>query len=226
MRSRVHEHGSVVHIVIIVILVLALLGALGFIFWKNVTKGDAVTAEVSQSDDVNSDTEETSLVEKSFMSSDNFGITYSMPSTWTGGAYGGGDTLSDSESTTLVAPDGFTVTLSISRLVRGWTAEDPTSKILEVQKTMDTDLTWVTVEHANGSSGPISLQISNIQTTPSVGDQKVVGSSIYKLGEVDGSGVYLEIYGEYKDAMSFEDFNAKASVKEAKALFESVKFRL
>lgn len=223
------------HAVLIIGLVVALIGALGYIFWNNIQHKSSDS--VGKTEKRNSDPERVSkptdtpavaseLVSKSLMTSDNFGISYKMPSSWSGGKFGGGDTLSDSESTTLTSPDGFVITMTISRLIRGWEQDSPAATVLDVQKAAGTDLKWVVVDHSAGTTGPISLQISNSQTLPAVGDKKLAGSSIYKLGEVEGSGVYLEMYGGYKKDMSLADFNAKQSVAEAKSIFESVKIGL
>jgi hypothetical protein len=68
----------------------------------------------------------------------------------------------------------------------------------------------------------MKLEINSAQDIPDIGSKKVAGSSIYKLGEADGSSVFLEMYGGYTANMSLADFNAKESVKQAKAIFESV----
>jgi len=44
-------------------------------------------------------------------------IKYKVPSTWSGGEYGNGDTIDDNEAITLTAPDGFVIHMAISRLV-------------------------------------------------------------------------------------------------------------
>lgn len=223
MKSRIKEQGSALHIVIVVVLVVALLGALGFIFWQNfINKPNDTQASVEQTNSEqsapSSEDNSASFVSKDFMTSDNFGITYKIPSTWTGGSYGGGDTLSDSETTKLTSPDGFVITMTISRLVRGWTQDSQSFEVLETQKQNGTDLSWLVV-----ASNPISLQINSAQDLPGVGSKKVAGSSIYKLGEIDGEGVYLEVYGSYEQDMSLDDFVSTESVKQAKLIFESIK---
>jgi len=149
-------------------------------------------------------------------------IKYKVPSTWSGGEYGNGDTIDDNEAITLTAPDGFVIHMAISRLVRGWTQDSPAATVLAVQNSSKTDLTWVIVNHDAGTSGPVSLQIANTKDVPTVGSKKFSGTSIYKIGEVDGAGVYLEIYGGYSTDMNLNDFNNRESVRQAKAIFESV----
>lgn len=162
------------------------------------------------------------MTNKDLMSSDGFGIKYQVPASWTGGTYGGGSTLSDTETTTFTSPDGLEVTLTISRLARGWSPEDPTATVLETQTKSDTLLKWVVVADDSASKAG-SIQIQGPNQNLKTGDQKLAGTSIYKLGEVDGSGVYLEIVASY-DGESFElsDFTNKDGVKQAKALFESI----
>ena len=222
-------------VVAVIVLVLALLGALGFIFWNNILNKDSdsvVNTDTSSNDSQGVSkskgisTEVSDLVSKSLMTSDNIGINYKAPSTWSGGSFGGGDNLGDSESTTLTSSDGFVITMTISRLIRGWEYDSLTATILDVQKSTGTDLKWVIVDHSGGTTGPINLQIVNNQVLPSVGDKKLAGSSIYKLGKAEGSSVYLEMYGGYQKDMSLADFNAKQSVVEAKSIFESVKIGL
>ena len=225
MIKNSHKQTGSAQLIIVIILAVLLVGALGYIFWQNFidkgtqdpgsTKDEPSSTTVRESQDA--------LVSKDLMTSDNLGITYKVPSTWTGGEYGGGDTLSDRETVTLTSEDGFVITMTISRLIRGWTEDSPSSTILDVQQTKGTDISWLVVESLNGASGPIGLQINSAQDIPDVGSQKVAGSSIYKLGEVDGSGVYLEAYGSFDSVMTLDDFTAKESVKQAKALFESIK---
>lgn len=228
MNRYIKQQGSA-HVIIIVILVVVILGLLGYVLWQNLTKDDdgsdvAQTTQTNTSKNESTTQQDSSvkLVEKDFMSSDNLGIRYKVPETWTGGKYGGGDTLSDSESTTLTAPDGLTVTMTISRLVRGWTPDSLMSNVLDVQTATGTALTWLVVDAPGGTAGPLSLQIANGSDIPAVGGQKVAGSSIYKLGDAEGMGVYLEMQAGYNQNMSLEEFNAKEAVKQAKAMFESV----
>ena len=55
----------------------------------------------------------------------------------------------------LTAPDGFIMTLNVSRLIRGWTMDSPTNPILDVQKTVSSNgIRWVVVENTNGDTGP------------------------------------------------------------------------
>ena len=238
LKNSYKQNGSA-HLIIIIVVVLLLLGALGFVFWKNLnnknvnstTKSDSskqvtTSTKTSESATPAKATAAATDVKNTISSSDGFGVRYTVPSTWTGGKYGGGDSLSESESTTLTAPDGFVITLSVSRLVRGWTYDSPAATILDVQKATGTDLKWVIVDHENGQDGPIRLQIVNSQITPSVGEKKVAGSSIYKLGDADGSAVYLEVYGGYPSDMTLADFNDKEATKQAKAVFESIKLGL
>jgi len=76
------------------------------------------------------------------------------------------------------------------------------------------------------SSSP-TFAISKVISISFVGlTSSAAGSSIYKLGEAEGSSVYLEMYGGYQKDMSLADFNAKQSVVEAKSIFESVKIGL
>lgn len=234
IKNSQKQSGSAL-VVVVIVLVLALLCALGFIFWNNIlNKGSDSFVETDTSNSGlqgASKQEETAtvvsdLVSKSLMTSDNLGINYKAPSSWSGGSFGGGDTLSDSESTTLTSSDGFVITMTISRLIRGWEYDSLAATILDVQKSIGTDLKWVIVDHSGGTTGPINLQIVNDQTLPSAGDKKLAGSSIYKLGEAEGSSVYLEMYGGYEKDMSLADFNAKQSVVEAKSIFESVKIGL
>lgn len=221
------------HVIIIICLAIALFGTLGFVFWQNFIAKDSSNSSVKKSASVTdgdyskeSSGKTITYVSSDLMSSDNLGVTYKMPSSWAGGKYGGGDTISETESTTLTSPDGFVITMTISRLIRGWEYDSPAATVLDVQNTTGTELKWVTVDHSAGTTGPINLQIADSQTLPGVGDKKVAGSSIYKLGEVEGSGVYLEMYGGYQKDMPLADFNAKQSVGEAKSIFESVKVGL
>ncbi len=227
VKTTLKQSGSA-HVVVIIILVVAVLGLLGFVFWQNFIKktDDSATKQSTTTKVTNKESSANgvALVAKNLSTSDNLGITYKVPSTWSGGTYGGGDTLSDSESTTLTAPDGFVVTMTISRLIRGWTQDSAAATVLDAQKTSGTNLTWLVVDHNDGTNGPINLQVANNLPAPMVGEKKVAGSSISKLGTAEGSDVYLEIYGGYKTDMTLTDFNAKEAVKQAKAIFESVHF--
>lgn len=226
MKQTVNKQLGSAHIVIIILIVVAILGALGFVAWKYVTKENTDALDTSLTDTAptgpkNTTAEETPLVGKHLMTSDNLGVVYKVPYTWTGGDFGGGDTLSESESTTLTAPDGFTIHMTISRLTRGWTRDDLTLNVLEVQKTTGTELTWVVVD-GDDSKTPTSLQIVNGKDIPAVGDKKLNGASIYKIGTADGQDVYLEIYGGYDKKMSLEAFNNTEATKQAKAVYESL----
>jgi cytoskeletal protein RodZ len=138
VKSNQNQMGSAIHITIVVVLVVLLLGALGYIFWQNftsqstqdpgTTKDESSSATVSGSQDV--------LVSKDLRTSDNLGITYKIPSTWTGGEYGNGSATSDSETVTLTSEDGFVITMAISRLIRGWTEDSPSSTIVDVMAQM------------------------------------------------------------------------------------------
>jgi len=230
MNKYKNQNGSA-HVIIIIIVSIIIVGALGFVFWNNFIKTKSnSTAKSEITNTMSTDTQNkesnstaTNLVDMDFMTSDNLGIHYKMPSTWTGGKYGGGDNLSDSESTTIKAADGFSIYISISRLIRGWERDSLTAKVLEVQTNAKSGLNWAVVDRYSSAGSSISLQIFNSKETAyKSGDDKVVGSSIYKLGEAEGSGVYLEMYGGYTANMSLADFNAKESVKQAKAIFESL----
>lgn len=237
MSNFKNQNGNA-HVIIIIIVSTIIVGALGFIYWNNfvTTKSDSITkseiTKTESSDNQKNDTASTAvspsgtatnLVGMEIMTSDSFGIRYKMPSTWSGGKYGGGDNISDSESTTIKAPDGFSIYISISRLIRGWEPDSQTAKVLEVQPNAKAGLNWAVVDRYNTSGSSISLQIFNSKERAlKVGDDKLQASSIYKLGEAEGSGVYLEMYGGYTSNMSLDTFNAKESVKQAKAIFESV----
>lgn len=226
MSKQYKENGSALHIVLVVVCIIVILAALGYVVWKNVNKDTVSDSKTTQTVDVVRESikplDENTLMESELMTSDSLGIKYKLPASWTGGRYGGGDTISDAETTSITAPDGFTITMTISRLTRGWGPEDPTATVLEVQKSSNTPLTWLIVDHADGGTGPIALQIAPNDSRPKAGDKKVAGSSIYKLGEAEGAGVYLELSGAYATTSSLESFNSKNSVKQAKAIIESI----
>lgn len=238
MKRSVKQSGSI-EIIIAVIVGLVIFGMLGFVVWKNyiakdddidTSKQSALTSDSKNSgkgqekDGVaDSPKEVVSLEDGSLMTNSGLGIDYKMPSTWTGGSYGSGHTISDDESTTIKSPDGFVITMRVNYLTRGWSPADPSVKVLDVQSGTGTMVSWVVVNHVTGNDGPIGLQIVSDKSQLVKGGEKLVGTSIHKLGDSQGQAVYLEIYGSYDKNMTLEEFNAKESVKEAKAIFESIR---
>lgn len=220
MVKRTHSQTGSAHVIAIIVLVVAVLGLLGFIFWQNFINKSIVkdTTITETRKPVDNTDEKAALKKYEVRTSDNFGVTFEAPTGWTMTQNTSG-TLSDDETATLVSPDKFTLTIRVNRLIRGWTQDDPVYKILQVQSTSGTDLSWLVV-----GTDPIGLEITSGQDLPAVGSEKVAGSSIFQLGETsDGSAIYVELYGSYDIKRSYDDFIVQPSVEQAKAIIESAK---
>lgn len=225
MQSKSNQRGSAVQIVIVIVLMFAVIGLLGYVFWQNFEKSkqdNRSTISQPQTDvNLSSKQKETAATKAGNLTTSDTRVNFQYPTSWTEMEVSG-EQASDSETIRLVAPDGFTVYMTISRLIRGWTEGDLTLTVLDVQSRKGTDVSWVVVD-ALGMN-PISLQLQGGQDLPAVGSKKLNGSLIAKIKTADnGAGVYLEAYGQYDQTMSLDEFTAKESVQQAKALIESIK---
>jgi len=216
--------------IILIVAVIGLIGVVGWLFWNQTHKDTTKDTEnnSSQTDEQTTEPTESSVYDGwkdgSLITSDDLPVTFNVPADWTI-TQSKSDTLSDTQSATLTSADGFfVISMEISRLIRGWGPDSPQVTVLDVQQTKATDLQWVVVDSYIGTDSPKGLQIAQTQDRPEVGSKRVVGSSIVKLGEKDGSGVYLEVYGGFTMAnLSLEEFNARENTKQAKLIFESIK---
>ena len=247
MTTQDKRAGSA-HVAIIVIAIVAIIGALGYVLWKNIAPKDEVTpsgdsqAATGTSDANTSAQDETPVetadgdvatVDNTYTTGDimtNRGImvTYRMPADWKGGHYGGGDTVSDEESTSLVAPDGFTLKLHMGTIVRGWSIDSVQAKVLALQKKTGTPIQWVVVQYPDDESGDVRLQLeiaNDSQEKLALGGTKVAGSSYNSVGTYNDETISLEVTGGFSKDMSLADFTASKSVKEAKAIIESMQIK-
>lgn len=208
------------HVVIIVILVITLVGALGFVFWQNFTNKESSEnkVEVTKND-------QTKVVEEPIDkyagwktgTFKNANISYKLPQNW--------QDISDNtqfqdnyiyEEVKIRALDGFTLSMSINNLPRGGEYMPTMPKVLEF-KNIDDTYQWIIADDAAGKVNRI-----------------YVGNGITSVGEetpgyalIQRNGMNIEFAASYDYTMKFDSlsaFNEKETVKEAKLVFESLKF--
>ena len=224
------QRGFSVIEIILIVAVIGLIGVVGWLFWNQTHKETAKDTDTTstQTEEQTTEPAESSVYngwkDGSLITSDNLPVSFKVPADWTI-TQSKSDTLSNDQTATITNANGFfVIKLEISRLIRGWEADSPQVTVLDVQQTKGTDLQWVVVDSYIGTDSPKGLQIAQTQDRPDVGSKRVVGSSIVKLGEKDGAGVYLEIFGGYTMVnLSLEEFTSRDDTKQAKLIFESMK---
>ena len=214
--------------IILVIAVIAIIGVVGWLFWRQVSTQNANTNTQQASNEQSSNTTDPAYdgwKDGSLKTSDNVGVTFKLPADWRI-KQTTGDTLADLEEAKITSADGFfVVTLTVGDLTRGWTQDSTKSKVLEVQSKANTKLTWVVTDHYAGTNSPKGIQILMNNQSLKVGDEKVDGSSLFKIGEVNNTPISVEAYAGYEMTdLPLAEFNAREHIKQAKLLFESIKF--
>jgi len=228
MKAFMKQRGFSVIEIILVIAVIALIGVVGWLFWRQVNTQNTTTNTQQTSNEQSSNTADPAYdgwKDGSLKTSNSAGVTFKLPSDWRI-KQTTGDNFANLEEAKITSADGFfVITLTIGDLTRGWTQDSTKSKVLEVQSKANTDLIWVVTDHYLGPNSSKGIQILMTGQSLKVGDEKVDGSSLFKIGEVNGTPVYIEAYGGYEMAdLPLEEFNAREHVKQAKLIFESIKF--
>lgn len=200
------------HVVIIVALVLALVGTLGFVFWQNFAYKEPVAKEVEVIKTQDQPKDEYAGWKTGLFKYTK--LSYKLPPNW--------QDVSDNkqfqdgyryEEVKIRASDGFVLTMNVNDLPRGY-ENQPNNVVLEF-KNIDSSRQWIIADNANG-------KVNRIYVGTGVTE---VGEKILPVANVSRDGLNIELYGQYENELdSLATFNQKQSVKEAKLVFESLKF--
>ena len=216
-----NQKGFSVVEILIVIVVVGLLGAVG---WLVYDRQKSKTPDTSNTQTSTPQKEETPKQEAKAADpyegwkSGTFKYTklsYKLPSKW--------QDISDNtkfqdhgykyEEVKLKAADGFTLIMSVNNLPRGYESE-PNNVVLEY-KDIDGSRQWIIAANANST-------VSRIYVGSGI---KKVGEKILPVANVGRDGLNIELNGLYDNELgSLTEFNQKQAVKEAKLVFESLKF--
>ncbi len=207
--------------VIVILLLVGLVGAVGWLLYdrqKTDKKNDTSTT--------NTITEQKNTSKDSPKISDpylgwNSGsfkyakLSYKIPPNWKditdNSKFQDGSTKY--EAIQIKATDGFVLTMSVNNLPRGYESE-PNNVVLDF-KDIDGIHQWIITDNANG-------KVSRIYVGSGI---KRIGDKIMPVANVGKDGFNIELSAEYEAELgSLTDFNQKQSVKEAKMVFESLKF--
>ncbi len=222
MKSN--QKGFSVIEILLVIVVVGLIGTVGWLVYDRQNNNSDTTTEdtntqVSQQEEVREAPEETESADPyegwksgSFKYTD---LSYKLPPNW--------EDISDNtkfqdgdfkyEEIKLKAADGFVLTMSVNNLPRGYESE-PDNVVLEF-KNIDESHQWIIADNTNG-------KVSRIYVGSGI---EKVGEKILPVANVGRDGLNIELIGLYDNELdSLSAFNQKQSVKDAKLVFESLKF--
>ena len=217
----------------IAVIVVLLLGVVGYIAWSQIDKESDKKSDTKDTSQVAEEAAPSGkdeqvgakLVERKLRTSDGYEVTYKIPENWTGWEEAANKTPSEYEDIVLEAPDGFGVRVSIGQLIRGGVMQEPKFKIIDEQKVAKShEVQWIVVDgvHDDVYDEPISLQI---KSTPdqTIGTMKASEGGLLYLGASSGdTSNTFQVYGKYAQSMSRSVFESMQSVKDAKAMIESM----
>lgn len=117
------------------------------------------------------------------------------------------------EQVKIKAPDGFILSMSVNDLPRGYGGEQ--EYVVLDYKNIDSVRQWIITDNGNG-------KVNRIYVGSGL---RAVGEKTLSIGNVGRDGLNIEISGMYDNEFdSLDAFNDKQAVKEAKLVFESLKF--
>ena len=217
-----NQKGFSVVEVLVVVIIVGLIGAVGWLVYDRQSTSKKMVSPTtinSAADQKEASKAETPVVDPykdwkagSFKYTK---LTYKIPSNW--------QDISDNtkfqdgeykyEEVKIKNADGFVLSMSVNNLPRGYEAE-PNNVVLEF-KPIDSTHQWIITDNANS-------KVSRIYVGSGV---KNVGQKILQAANVSRDGLNIELIGEYSTELgSLAEFSQKQSVKEAKLVFESLKF--
>lgn len=211
---KVNQKGFSLVEIVVVIAVVGLLGAVGWIVYERQKSKAGIQGTTAQ-------TNQQGQKQKAYegWKSGTFKYTklsYKLPPNW--------KDISDNtvfqdgnykyEEIELKAADGFVLSMSVNNLPRVLYKGALNNVVLEF-KDIDNAKQWIITDNANG-------KVSKIYVGSGV---KKVGDKILPVVNVGRDGLNIELIGLYdKELGSLAEFNEKQSVKEAKLVFESLRF--
>lgn len=219
---KINQKGFGVVEILIVIVVVGILGTVGWLMYgrqKSKTDEKQADSQSSQQEKQETPKEEAKVTDPyNGWKSGTFkytNLSYKLPPNW--------QDVSDNtkfqdgdykyEEIKLKASDGFTLSMSVNNLPRGYESE-PENAVLDF-KDIDSSKQWIIADNANG-------KVSRIYVGSGI---KKVGEKILPVANVGRDGLNIELIGLYDNELgSLTAFNEKQSVKEAKLVFESLKF--
>lgn len=220
---KANQKGFSVVEILIVIVVVGLFGAVGWLVYdrqKSKADNKDTTTQTSQQEQKQETPKEETKTADPYegWKSGTFKYTklsYKLPPNW--------QDISDNtkfqdgdykyEEVKLKASDGFVLSMNVNNLPRGYGSE-PNNVVLEF-KDIDNGKQWIIADNANG-------KVSRIYVGSGI---KKVGEKILPVANVGRDGLNIELIGLYDNELgSLAAFNEKQSVKEAKLVFESLKF--